>query len=57
MTRNSKVTVSGDLPKHRPSATERRAAMTAAIATKQQDLKREAAERRAQRAQRDSRTP
>jgi hypothetical protein len=46
-----KVVVSVDPPKHRPTSTERRAAAVAAIATKQQDLKREAAERRAKRAE------
>jgi hypothetical protein len=44
-----KVTVSVDPPKQRPTSTERRKAANAAIATKQQDLKREAAERRAKR--------
>jgi hypothetical protein len=38
-------------PRYRLSATERRAARLAEIANKQADLKREAAERRAKRAQ------
>ncbi len=44
------VTVSNDLPAHRSTASERRAALTAAIAGQQQNLKREAAERRVRRA-------
>jgi F0F1-type ATP synthase assembly protein I len=46
-----KVTVSIDPPKHRPNLSERRRALNAELATKQQDLKREAEQRRAQRAQ------
>ena len=49
------VTVSGTPPTHRPTATERRAALTASIAGQQQTLKREAAERRARRADNDAR--
>jgi hypothetical protein len=44
------VSVSIDPPTYRPTATQRRAALTAAIAGQQQTLKREAAERRAKRA-------
>ena len=43
--------------KPRLSATERRAAEIAAGANKQQQLKREAAERRAERARREAETP
>jgi hypothetical protein len=49
-----KVTVSIDPPTRRPNATQRRAALTAAIAGQQQNLKREAAERRAKRARDDA---
>jgi hypothetical protein len=42
-----KVTVSIDKQAPRPTAVQRRAALTAAIAEEQQELKREAAERRA----------
>jgi hypothetical protein len=45
-----KVILSIDPPIRRPNATQRRAALTAAIAGQQQNLKREAAERRAKRA-------
>ncbi len=45
-----KITVSIDPRTRRPTPTERRAALTAAIAGEQQNLKREAAERRAKRA-------
>lgn len=45
-----KITVSIDPHTHSPTTTERRAALTAAIAGEQQNLKREAAERRAKRA-------
>ena len=48
------VSVSIDPPTHRPTATERRATLTAAIAGQQQTLKREAAERRAKRARDDA---
>jgi hypothetical protein len=44
------VTVSAQPAKHRPSSAERRAAEVEMVATKQADLKREAAERRAKRA-------
>jgi hypothetical protein len=47
----NKVTVSVNPVKHRPSSSERRAAQIAALSTQQADLKREAAERRAQRAE------
>ena len=49
-----KVSVSIDPPTYRPTATQRRAALTAAIAGQQQTLKREAAERRAKRARDDA---
>jgi hypothetical protein len=55
MAAKNKVTVSTNLPNYRASLTERRAAMTAAIANEQQGLKREAAERRAKRAREDAR--
>jgi hypothetical protein len=45
-----KVTVSMQPTAHRPSSAERRAAQIATISTKQAELKREAAERRAKRA-------
>ena len=45
-----KITVSIDPHTRKPTPTERRAALTAAIAGEQQNLKREAAERRAKRA-------
>ncbi|MGO9902464.1 MAG: hypothetical protein ACLP0J_22890 [Solirubrobacteraceae bacterium] len=45
-----KITVSVDSHTHWPTPTERRAAVTAAIAAEQQNLKREAADRRAERA-------
>ena len=54
MTVKHKVTVSIDPPPRRPNATQRRAALTAAIAGQQQNLKREAAERRAKRARDDT---
>ncbi len=50
MTAKNKVTVSTDRGKRAMSATERRAAHFAEIADKQATLKREAAERRANRA-------
>lgn len=49
MAAKHKVTVSIDPKAHRATPLERRAALTAAIAGEQQDLKREAAARRAQR--------
>ena len=49
-----KVSVSIDPPTYRPTATQRRAALTAAIAGEQQTLKREAAERRAKRVRDDA---
>src|SRR4051794_24991701 len=49
-----KVSVSIDPPTYRPTATQRRAALTGAIAGQQQILKREAAERRAKRARDDA---
>jgi hypothetical protein len=51
MASKNKVVVSRDTTRHRLSTAERRAAQVAALATKQADLKREAAERRAKRAQ------
>jgi len=42
-----KMTVSVELPRHQLSSTERRAALLAAIAGEQHQLKREAAARRA----------
>jgi hypothetical protein len=53
MAPKSKVTVSVQPAKHRPSSAERRAAQIEMLSTKQADLKREAAERRAKRAERD----
>jgi hypothetical protein len=53
MAAKNKVTVSVDRPTLRPTPAERRAALTAAIAGQQQTLKREAAERRAKRADDD----
>jgi hypothetical protein len=50
MTGKRKVTVSVNPQTNRPTPTERRAAMTASIARQQQNLKREAAERRAKQA-------
>jgi hypothetical protein len=50
MAAKNKVTVSVAPAKHRPTTAERRAAATAALSTKQQDLKREAEQRRAKRA-------
>lgn len=50
MAAKNKVTVSVNPVKHRPSSSERRAAQVAALSSQQADLKREAAERRAQRA-------
>jgi hypothetical protein len=50
MAAKHKVTVSQQPSKHRPTTAERRAAQVEMISTKQADLKREAAERRAKRA-------
>jgi hypothetical protein len=50
MAAKNKVTVSSGVSKHSLSATERRAAQIAEVATRQAELKREAAERRASRA-------
>jgi hypothetical protein len=50
MATKRKVTVSVQPPKHRLSAAERRSAQIASLATKQAELKQEAAERRAARA-------
>jgi hypothetical protein len=57
MAAKNKVTVSVQPAKHRPTSAERRAAHTEMIATKQADLKREAAERRAKRALQDGDAP
>ena len=53
MAAKHKVTVSVQPSKHRPTTAERRAAQVEMISTKQAELKREAAERRAKRALRD----
>jgi hypothetical protein len=50
MAARHKVTVSTQPTSHRPTNAERRAAHVAAISNKQAELKREAAERRAARA-------
>jgi len=50
MAPRSKVTVSVQPAKHRPTSAERRAAQVEMVSTKQAELKREAAERRAKRA-------
>jgi hypothetical protein len=50
MAAKRKVTVSMQPTNHRPSSAERRAAQIASLSTKQAELKQEAAERRAQRA-------
>jgi hypothetical protein len=57
MAAKNNVTVSVDGTQRRPSYAERRAAQTAALATQQADLKREAAERRAKRAALDAASP
>ncbi|MEA2197177.1 MAG: hypothetical protein QOJ25_1228 [Solirubrobacteraceae bacterium] len=57
MAARHKVTVSVQPAKHRPTSAERRAAQVEMISTKQADLKREAAERRAKRALADSGGP
>lgn len=54
MAARNKVTVSVQPAKHRPTSAERRAAQVEMISTKQADLKREAAERRAKRALKDA---
>lgn len=51
MPRKNKVSVTTEPTKYRLSSSERRAAQLAEISGKQGDLKREAAERRARRAQ------
>jgi hypothetical protein len=56
MAAKHKVTVSVQPAKHRPTSAERRAAQVEMISTKQADLKREAAERRAKRALLDGTT-
>jgi hypothetical protein len=48
-----KVSVSVQPAKHRPTSAERRAAQVEMVSTKQAELKREAAERRAKRALKD----
>jgi hypothetical protein len=53
MAAKHKVTVSVQPSKHRPTTAERRAAQVEMISTKQAELKREAAERRAKRALQD----
>lgn len=50
MAAKQKVTVSVQPAKQSPSSAQRRAAQIAAVSTKQAELKREAAERRAKRA-------
>ena len=60
MAPRSKVVVSVQPAKHRPTSAERRAAQVEMVSTKQAELKREAAERREKRAQRaaaDSQEP
>lgn len=54
MAAKHKMTVSVQPPKHRPTSAERRAAQVEMISTKQAELKREAAERRAKRALKDA---
>jgi hypothetical protein len=54
MAAGQKMTVSVELPRHRLNSTERRAALLAAIAGEQEQLKREAAARRAKRDGRDA---
>jgi hypothetical protein len=54
MAAKHKVTVSINPPTHRLTTAERRRAYDAAIATKQQDLKRETEQRRAKRAQQEN---
>jgi hypothetical protein len=50
----SKMTVTVQPARHRPTSKERRAAQVEAVANHQADLKREAAERRAKRAAADA---
>jgi hypothetical protein len=50
------VTVTTNPPKSRPNSVQRRQALYAELATKQQDLKREAQQRRTERAERSTRT-
>jgi hypothetical protein len=57
MAAKHKVTVSVQPAKHRPTSAERRAAQIEMVSTKQADLKREAAERRAKRALAQDGTP
>jgi len=54
MAPRSKVIVSVQPAKHRPTSAERRAAQVEMVSTKQAELKREAAERRAKRALADA---
>lgn len=54
MAPRNKVNVSVQPAKHRPTSAERRAAQVEMVSTKQADLKREAAERRAKRALSDA---
>jgi hypothetical protein len=56
MAAKHKVTTSVQPAKHRPTTAERRAAQVEMISGKQAELKREAAERRAQRVLRDAAT-
>lgn len=49
MAAKNKMTVSMEPTNRRPSSAQRRAAQIAAVSTKQAELKREAAERRAKR--------
>jgi hypothetical protein len=53
MAAKHKVTVSVQPPNRRPTSLERRTAQIALLSTKQAELKQEAAERRAQRANED----
>ena len=50
MAAKKKMTVTVQPAKHRPTSAERRAAQIEMVSTKQAELKREAAERRAKRA-------
>jgi hypothetical protein len=50
MATKHKVTVSTQATSHRPSSAERHAAEVARLSTRQSELKREAADRRAERA-------
>jgi hypothetical protein len=51
MAPRNKVSVTAQPPKHRPTSAERRAAEMEMVSGKQAELKREAAERRAKRAE------